>query len=82
MIHFDIEALKNELKELEKQTGNQDFWLDTINSNKVLSKIKSIKGKCQKYDEIKIDIQNELELIEIAVSTDFTLLSNLVAISW
>lgn len=65
MIHFDIEALKNELKELEKQTGNQDFWLDTINSNKVLSKIKSIKGKCQKYDEIKIDIQNELELIEL-----------------
>ena len=63
MIHFDIETLKNELKELEKQTGNQDFWLDTNNSNKVLSKIKSIKGKCQKYDEIKIDIQNELELI-------------------
>ena len=29
------------------------------------ARIKSIKGKCQKYDEIKIDIQNELELIEL-----------------
>ena len=49
MIHFDIPNLETNLKTLEKETTKPEFWEDSQNSNKVLSKIKSIKGKCQKY---------------------------------
>ena len=48
MIHFDIPSLEKNLKTLEAETTKPEFWEDSQNSNKVLSKIKNIKGKCQK----------------------------------
>ena len=53
MIHFDIPSLEKNLKTLEAETTKPEFWEDSQNSNKVLSKIKNIKGKCQKYRELE-----------------------------
>ena len=41
MIHFDIEKLEGELKDLENKTLEADFWEDNNKSNVVLEKIKS-----------------------------------------
>ena len=65
MIHFDIPKLEENLKKLENETTNPTFWEDSQKSNKVLSKIKSIKGKCQKYREIEKEIDNTIELIDL-----------------
>lgn len=73
MSHFDIANLKAQLIELEKETMNAGFWEDTKTSKKVLGKIKNIKSKCIKYDNINSEIQNlqELsELIEIELEED------------
>ena len=40
MIHFDISKLEAELKGLENQTTNSDFWNDSENSTKVLKQNK------------------------------------------
>ena len=62
---FDISKLKNELKELEAKTLDSNFWNDQKNSGKVLAKIKNIKANVSKYQELKEEIQNLLELTEI-----------------
>ena len=62
---FDISKLKNELKELEEKTLDSNFWNNQKNSGKVLAKIKNIKANVSKYEELKEEIQNLLELTEI-----------------
>ena len=66
MSHFDISKLENELKDLEAETLNEDFWQDTKHSNKVLAKIKNIKNKVNEYRKIESEIQNLNELTELA----------------
>ena len=65
MIHFDIPKLEKELQELENKTMEDGFWNDQKESNKILSEIKFRKGKCTKYKELKSEIENILELIEL-----------------
>ena len=66
MIHFDINNLENQLKELEKETLKDNFWNDKEYSNEVLKKIKSIKSKCNRYSSILMKIQ---ELIDMSLTT-------------
>ncbi len=65
MSHFDISKLEIELKDLEQETLKEDFWQDTKNSNKILSKIKNIKNKVNEYKKIETEIQNLNELTEL-----------------
>ena len=62
---FDISKLQEELKNLEKQTLDTDFWNDQKNSKKVLERIKTLKRKCNNYKEIKKEINNLKELTEL-----------------
>ncbi len=65
MIHFDIPKLEQELQELEKKTMEDGFWNDQKESSKILSEIKFRKSKTSKYNELKSEIENILELIEL-----------------
>ena len=65
MIHFDIVKLEKDLKELENQTLNPDFWEDSKKSNKILEKIKTIKNKCVRFRELESEINNIIEIIEL-----------------
>ena len=65
MIHFDIVNLENELKSLEKQTTENNFWEDQKNSSKVLKRINDIKNKVEQFKKIKIEITNMIELVEL-----------------
>ena len=65
MIHFDIESQEIELKKLENETTKDGFWYDTKQSNIVVSKIKSIKNKCETYRKLEEEITNLNELVEL-----------------
>lgn len=62
---FDIPKLKKELTELEQQTVAENFWNDSKNSAKVLTKIKQLKSKCTEYENITNEITNLQELTEL-----------------
>ena len=62
---FDISTLEKELKKLEAETVDPNFWQDTKNSNKILSRIKKIKNKVLSYRKIENDIKNLKELTEL-----------------
>ena len=59
---FDIANLKNELKNLENKTLEENFWSDSKNSGKILSKIKILKNKITEYNRLELEIENLNEL--------------------
>ena len=63
---FDISKLEQELNILEDQTTDVNFWNDSKNSKKVLSRIKQLKYKCTEYNKIKTEINDLKELSELA----------------
>ena len=62
---FDIAGLENQLKELEKQTMQENFWNDIKNSSKVLLQIKTTKNKTTEYKKLENEITNLQELTEL-----------------
>lgn len=67
---FDIPKLEKELKELENKTSEPNFWEDTKNSTKVLTNIKSLKHKITTYKDLKAEVENLIELSELATEDD------------
>ena len=65
MIHFDISKLEKELAELENQTLEDGFWNDSTRSSTVLSKIKSLKNKCNTYSRLVTELKSLDELTEL-----------------
>ena len=65
MIHFDIDKLKENLAELEKQTVNPDFWSDSKLSGSVLQKIKIVKKKLDSYNKLSEQLDNLIEMDEL-----------------
>ena len=64
---FDISELEKNLKELESETIKEEFWQKTPSeTGKVLSKLKQIKSKVEQYKKIKYEIENLLDLTELA----------------
>ena len=67
MIHFDIDKLEIELKNLEEKTMQENFWDDMKQSNATIAKIKDIKGKCEAYRSIEEDAKNLVELSNLVI---------------
>lgn len=65
MIHFDINKLEIELKDLEEKTTESTFWEDSKKSSIVLEKIKKIKNKVLKYRNIEDDLNNIIGISEL-----------------
>ena len=64
---FDISSKKKELQELENQTQSEDFWQkDTSLTTKILVKVKDLKKKTEKFENSKTEIENLIELTELA----------------
>ena len=64
---FDIETLEKQLKDLEGQTAQEEFWQkNPSETSKVLAQIKQLKNKVEKYQKIMQEIQNLKDLTELA----------------
>lgn len=65
MIHFDISGLTEKIKELEKQVSAEGFWNNQENSSKVLTELKRMQNKVEKFSNIKTELKNLEELNEL-----------------
>ena len=64
---FDLETLEQKLNELEDQTQKEEFWQKSPNeTGKVLSQIKQLKNKVEKYKKINQELTNLQDLTELA----------------
>lgn len=70
MIHFDVAKKEQELKKLEEQTTQNNFWNDSEKSSKVLKQINNIKSKVEGFKKIKTDLDGLLEMTELLKEDD------------
>ncbi len=61
-----LEAMAKEVEELEEKTAAEDFWGDLANSQKVLQRIASLKGKIKAYEDLKSAFEDALVMIELS----------------
>ena len=62
-----IDALNEELKELDEKTSQPDFWNDTENSGKVLQRQKAVKSKIEKYEALVTKHEDTMVLCEMGI---------------
>lgn len=70
VIHFDVENLREEVKNLEKKTYEPDFWSDSESAQKVISKMKHAKSEVTLFDELITDIEDTEVLVEMVEESD------------
>lgn len=73
-----LEDTKKQIKELEEQSSNPEFWSDMEGSQKLLQKIKQLKDKVETYSRLKSKWEDTLTLIDMAIEeNDETLLEEI-----
>jgi peptide chain release factor 2 len=65
---LDISSLKRKLEQLKKQSEQDGFWNDKENSNKVFTEIKKLERKINSFEEIKINLDNLIEMNQLLLS--------------
>ena len=66
MILFDLQGLKDEMKELEKETAQDGFWNDAQMAKEHFEKFKYLKNKVEKFENINKDIKDINEMLELS----------------
>ena len=63
---LDIDGTLLKIEELETQTASEGFWDDMENSQKILQKMKGLKAKVEKYEELVSMYDDTMVLIDMA----------------
>lgn len=75
MIHFDLNARKKNIEELELLTQQEDFWKDQKQSKKIIDRINENKKLIDNYNFLNQSFQLLIEeLNDESLSTDFDML--------
>ena len=61
-----LKEMSEEVKTLEAQTADENFWGDLGNSQKVLQRISRLKNKIKAYDDLKSAFDDALVMIELS----------------
>ena len=79
VIHFDIASLESKIASLQEETNKPGFWDNIKISTAVLSELKSVQNKVDKYNKIKENLQNLLDLNELlSLEEDAELIKDLL----
>lgn len=76
----DINSLKKEYESLKEKTMEPNFWDNSENSVYVLSKLKNIEKKINKYNHLEAEVNNLIETNEfLKLENDEELSNNLLS---
>jgi len=76
----DINSLKKEYESLKEKTMEPNFWDNSENSVSVLSKLKNIEKKVNKYNHLEAEVNNLIETNEfLKLESDEELSNNLLS---
>lgn len=65
MILFDLPCIEKEIEELKEKTLAEDFWSDSKKSGEILTKMKRLGGKKEKYSKLLKELQNLIEMNDL-----------------
>lgn len=69
-LHFDIPRLKEEIEELEQKAAEPTFWENIENTQIVLQKIKSLNDKVSKFNSMKSEVDDIIELCILGIEEE------------
>ena len=62
---FDPDSKKERIKELENIMNSSNFWNDKSKSEEVLSELNTLKSKIKSLEELKTNIESNMELLNM-----------------
>lgn len=62
---FDISHLEEQIQQLHQQTIQDGFWNNTTNSSEVLTKLKRLQNKQEKYIKLQNELNNLIEMNDL-----------------
>jgi len=75
---FKLDDADAEIRKLEEESAQDGFWEDLANSQKVLQRIKQLKGKNAQYDKLSSGLSDLLALCQMGIEeSDASLLPEL-----
>lgn len=63
--HFDIEAEKNEISELQKKTEDINFWTDRNSAEKVIKELTEKKATVSVIEDLKLKVKDNMEILDL-----------------
>jgi peptide chain release factor 2 len=66
-LHFDVSNIKVEISKLEEKSAEAEFWTDMENSQKILVKIKQLKEKVGKFEDLVQEWEDLSTLVELGL---------------
>ncbi len=67
---LDVESLKRELQELDREMSSPNFWEDQKRAKEVLQKRKHLEETLKRFEEIKSSLEGLSEILEETEETD------------
>lgn len=67
VFHFDLDELKNRVKDLEEKTYEQDFWNDSEKAQKVMQELKELNKQIKEYDDLYGEITDLEVLLDLII---------------
>jgi peptide chain release factor 2 len=64
---FDLEHQKHEIDSLEHDTSEEDFWAQRENAERVLSKLKKMKSRFAKWEDLRKHFSDLKEYYHLAI---------------
>lgn len=64
MIHFDISGIENQIEKLEIEIHSSGFWDKPEISTVVITKLRKLQSKLEKFKNLENELQNLKELNE------------------
>lgn len=66
MFHFDLDSIRNKVKDLEDKTYESDFWDDSEKAQKIMQELKGLNKQIKEYEDLfeeVTDLEVMLDLI-------------------
>ncbi len=67
---FDIDSKNDEIKSLEKEMNQVDFWNDKDHADEVISKLNDLKSKVSEIKALKDSVCSSLEMVDMLREED------------
>ncbi|MFC1925200.1 peptide chain release factor 2 [Chloroflexota bacterium] len=67
MVHLDIPGNEKEIARLVKESGQPEFWQDTMSANQIMRQMSALKEETESWLELKKKVEELDELISLSL---------------
>lgn len=70
MFHFDLDGLKDKVKDLEDKTYEKDFWDDSEKAQKIMQELKGLNKQIKVYEDLYEEITDLEVMLDLIIEEE------------